>query len=1308
MKKNLSVFLIILISLSTVFTAFAGYTDWFVPTIHMMFRPAENFRSVQNPPGFTWPYIENARYRLIVCADKELKQILYSADGLNANMYTFPQPFEKGRDYYWAVKFIYENGYESPWSDARHFYITGDAEDFTFTLPSDYGKFNEHPVYFTREALENADTKTQAFYSLYLSVEEAMTKPLPRVNINDSEAKKILYYQWAEKAAEAALIYRITKKERYRDYAVKAFENLFDIRFYEFLDWNPDTDLTETRFSYNAAIAYDLLYDVLDENQRKRAVELIEETIRRPYEKFQNGGELNESTYEWPYSSHKYSMHNSMAAALIISGESEFAREVAEFHLPFFACYRDYAGVEDGSGYEGVFYSLAPIEDEISDFLDRMGIMKNHAYNRNKAYDLMYLWPENTVYMIGDGYRTMGRDCNAYLLKAFYYANNAPSDALKSVNKRIFNTESGAETYYSEKGMSSVLHNEWKNVRGLMPRAFPSAKLFLDTGRAAMYSSMADEDGVGLIFVSNPYGSNGHAHPDQNSFVIHGFGKPMAVDSGFYEYYHSDFDLAWSRNSIAHNVITVDGGKGQPYGNIFAKGKITGFLNHTDFDSVGGDAHQAYFDEKDGKRTPFLNRADRDILFIKPGIFIIRDNLESDEERTYEWWLNTYGEMTYDHNSAVSAYEGTGLYAEVVYPEVTSTHYEGFKDAAGNPLSNSKGELIATPEGAKKFNDNRICFRTDWLSKTKMVTVIEAFKDERCEINTASFENYVKLSADGATTYVNLTDGEITADGYTFDGRMLSVRGGSIMLINGKTVKKNDKTLISADKKISAALGNNELSFYAEEESRVFVDYDAKSLVLSVNESIYPEDELSGFGIRREGNEFLLFPGDYHLYANGRLPEGHYYAGFEVKGEGKVETDSDKIALYGDIIKYKITPLKGWYIKEIKYNGEEVTVNSSGIFEAPPLEADSLLTVEFARADGSEMPVVNTLEKLYENNGKTTVTFGEVINLGMNVSEYGIILGKENKSFTLSDADGVSVRKFRALKAGEKGIFGVEIRDFLKKLGNDYYSRAYAVINGREYYGNVIPALINGGYREEKDTSLAWVTVGGEKISFNGENTLWLKKSIPLSSACVAEANNKNASVSIKKTTYKEPGGNTGMTFLISVVSADGSKDEEYTIHCFDGSFVTTVADADLRAEQRFAGSYPLIYMTADGVTSLFSFDISSAEEFEKATFYFTEYQNSDYFSNTLSIYEAEPGEWDENNISYFNAPEKGELITQCITDGNSAYESVSADISGYVKKMQAEGRKIINLIVSAEGLSMICSKENPVTTYRPAIVFFR
>ena len=78
---------------------------------------------------------------------------------------------------------------------------------------------------------------------------------------------------------------------------------------------------------------------------------------------------------------------------------------------------------------------------------------------------------------------------------------------------------------------------------------------------------------------------------------------------------------------------------------------------------------------------------------------------------------------------------------------------------------------------------------------------------------------------------------------------------------------------------------------------------------------------------------------------------------------------------------------------------------------------------------------------------------------------------------------------------------------------------------------------------------------------------------------------------------------------------------------------------------------------------------------------------------------------WDENNISYFNSPAKGKLISNYITDSSTQYETLEIDITEYLKKLKGEGKKVLNIMIAGETLSMFCSKESSNSSYKPLII---
>ncbi|NQT51616.1 heparinase II/III family protein, partial [bacterium] len=93
----------------------------------------------------------------------------------------------------------------------------------------------------------------------------------------------------------------------------------------------------------------------------------------------------------------------------------------------------------------------------------------------------------------------------------------------------------------------------------------------------------------------------------------------------------------WTRQTKAKNAITIDGGKGQVARRWDADGRIVRFLHGEHYDYALADATRAYR----GALTQCL----RHVLHVRPGTFVIVDELEAPKPVTFEWWLHALDKM---------------------------------------------------------------------------------------------------------------------------------------------------------------------------------------------------------------------------------------------------------------------------------------------------------------------------------------------------------------------------------------------------------------------------------------------------------------------------------------------------------------------------------------------------------------------------------------------------------------------------------------------------------------------------------------
>jgi hypothetical protein len=127
----------------------------------------------------------------------------------------------------------------------------------------------------------------------------------------------------------------------------------------------------------------------------------------------------------------------------------------------------------------------------------------------------------------------------------------------------------------------------------------------------------------------------GHAHPDINAFSIFARGQWLAVDPGYSQV----------KDTRDHSTVIVngkgqagEGGKWLDYWAFQQRRPAPAILSAEStpaWDSVLGDAGNVYVDEAR------LRRFRRQVLFLKPDVFVIADDLAAQGASTFEWLLHT-------------------------------------------------------------------------------------------------------------------------------------------------------------------------------------------------------------------------------------------------------------------------------------------------------------------------------------------------------------------------------------------------------------------------------------------------------------------------------------------------------------------------------------------------------------------------------------------------------------------------------------------------------------------------------------------
>jgi hypothetical protein len=188
------------------------------------------------------------------------------------------------------------------------------------------------------------------------------------------------------------------------------------------------------------------------------------------------------------------------------------------------------------------------------------------------------------------------------------------------------------------------------------PDERPNARVFPDVGWAAMHSDMTrPETDTLVVFKSSPYGSSSHSHADQNGFCIFKGGTILTMPSGYYgPVVGAPHHAEWTSATRASNCVLV-GGEGQPNGKADARGRIERFENHADLCYACGNATEAYEER--------LVLARRHLLFLRPGLLLLLDELEAPEPARFQWMLHSLSPMQVGSNRVVVERKGTRMEA---------------------------------------------------------------------------------------------------------------------------------------------------------------------------------------------------------------------------------------------------------------------------------------------------------------------------------------------------------------------------------------------------------------------------------------------------------------------------------------------------------------------------------------------------------------------------------------------------------------------------------------------------------------------
>ncbi|MBC7286674.1 MAG: heparinase II/III family protein [Armatimonadetes bacterium] len=193
-------------------------------------------------------------------------------------------------------------------------------------------------------------------------------------------------------------------------------------------------------------------------------------------------------------------------------------------------------------------------------------------------------------------------------------------------------------------GIESLLLLDPAKIQPREPSWNPSS-CFVDVGYASLRDGLREDAAYMAFKCGPPEKVVGHNHFDHNSFQICFNGEWLVSDPGYRSYFNPPANK-YTTSALGHNTILLNltpewlqSTKYQTPGvdqMRLMQGRIVRFVTTPAYDYVRGDATETYNTDQ----QKVLSRFWRDVLFIKPRIFIVRDALSAALPSTFHYLLH--------------------------------------------------------------------------------------------------------------------------------------------------------------------------------------------------------------------------------------------------------------------------------------------------------------------------------------------------------------------------------------------------------------------------------------------------------------------------------------------------------------------------------------------------------------------------------------------------------------------------------------------------------------------------------------------
>ncbi len=407
--------------------------------------------------------------------------------------------------------------------------------------------------------------------------------------------------------------------------------------------WNPDMPCSiegiwgdELGLSHARCLpaAYDLLYDLLDERQRKG----VERTILAYARQIEHL--LSRTNFcDNPGSSHSGRLPAYLGeAALVLKGSTEAEEETLMRYLTLaldvYGGFFPYYGGADGSWAEGTFYASSytrwylPFFSAVERYTG-FSFLQRPFYQRLVNFFQHFCPPGWEIHPFCDGYWCKSEDAEwpgFFAQNPFrVYADRFGDEVTKAWRKQLDNTD------YYRLHLLDIFLPEGKAPASPLSAPTDRAHCFPKGGFVSLHTDPEHpEKEVSLLARCSRFGSVSHQHADQGSFALMAGGNALISPSGYFgRKYGTKHHYEYTNTSIAHNTLLVDG-VGQETFSYKATGQVLSAQDHGDTLTASIDPSGAY---------PLLNKWERSFVLSEDKL-IVTDHVEAKQPVTLTYLLH--------------------------------------------------------------------------------------------------------------------------------------------------------------------------------------------------------------------------------------------------------------------------------------------------------------------------------------------------------------------------------------------------------------------------------------------------------------------------------------------------------------------------------------------------------------------------------------------------------------------------------------------------------------------------------------------